>query len=250
MRGKRALDLLISLAGLVVLSPVLAVVTAVIWLGDRGNPIYAAPRVGRNGRPFTMLKFRTMVLEAESNGGSSTSTTDPRITPVGRILRPLKVDELPQLFNVLRGDMSIVGPRPNVQWATLTYSEEERELLVAKPGITDLASVVFADEGEILAGSDDPDLLYERIIRPYKGELGILYARKASVGVDLRVIWLTVVGLVSRARCLRGTASLVHKLGAAPSLVGVSRREQALSPSPPPGWRQVVEYVGEMPPAH
>ena len=127
-----------------------------------------------------MVKFRTMIPDAVEAGVSSTAAGDPRITRVGRILRRAKLDELPQLWNVLTGEMSLVGPRPQVEPEAALYTAEERRMLEVRPGITDLASIVFADEGEILAGAADPDLLYNQIIRPWKSRLALLYLERAK----------------------------------------------------------------------
>ena len=139
-----------------------------------------------------MLKFRTMVVDAEKIGASSTAEDDPRITRVGAVLRRYKLDELPQLINVFRGDMSFVGPRPQVQWAVDLYTEEERDLLSVRPGITDYASLRFSNEGEILKGSADPDEAYFELIAPEKIRLGLEYVRTRSFWVDLKLIFLTI----------------------------------------------------------
>ena len=224
MDGKRALDVAIA-GGLFVLAPVVAGLAAAIWLQDHGTPIYAAKRCGRYGEPFIMYKFRTMVLNADKLGGSSTGNKDPRITAIGRTMRATKSDELPQFVNVLRGDMSLVGPRPNIDWEVATFSDEERPILDVRPGITDLASIVFADEGTILADADDPDLAYEQLIRPWKSRLGLLYARNASVPLDLKIVALTLVNTLHRTTALRAVSRLVASLGASPELVAVARRE-------------------------
>lgn len=245
MDSKRALDVVASGAGLVIAGPLMGGVAIAIWLHDRGNPIYAAKRCGRFGRNFTMLKFRTMVLDAERFGASSTGNRDPRITPVGHLIRAVKVDELPQLVNVLRGDMSLVGPRPNIDWAVASYSDEERELLSARPGITDLASIVFADEGEILADAKDPDLSYEQLIRPWKSRLGLLYVRHASAILNLKIIALTLLNAVDRPATLRRVSRIVHTLGGSPRLVAVSLRDEALTPAAPPGFSAPISQVAK-----
>ena len=145
-----------------------------------------------------MFKFRTMVLNADKIGASSTADDDPRITPVGRFLRRYKLDELPQLFNVLNGSMSLVGPRPQVKWAVDLYSAEEKQVLTVPPGITDYASLYFPNEGEILRGSTDPDRDYMEKIHPTKMQLSLRYVRERSLLTDLKVLlWtaLIVVGL-------------------------------------------------------
>jgi lipopolysaccharide/colanic/teichoic acid biosynthesis glycosyltransferase len=143
-----------------------------------------------------MLKFRTMIVDAERVGPSSTAGDDPRITRPGRFMRRLKLDELPQLLNVLVGDMSFVGPRPQVQWAVDLYSSEERHLLDVRPGITDWASLLFRNEGEILAGSSDPDRDYLEKIAPLKIKLGLHYVYHRSFIVDLEIILATALSVV------------------------------------------------------
>lgn len=236
MDAKRAFDVAASAGGITLLAPVIAGLAGAIWLYDKGSPIYAAKRCGRNGGSFTMYKFRTMVLNADKLGGSSTGNKDPRITPVGRTMRATKADELPQLLNVLRGDMSLVGPRPNIDWEVATFSAEERPILSVRPGITDLASIVFADEGTILADAKDPDLAYEQLIRPWKSRLGLLYAHNSGLPLDLRIIALTLINTFNRAAALTGVARLVASLGAPPDLVAVASRSNPLTPAAPPGF--------------
>lgn len=188
---KRLFDLLVSAVALIVLSPVLLVFAWLIKRHDGGPVFYRGRRVGLNGRVFEMLKFRTMVLNADKMGASSTAEDDPRITAVGHTMRRYKIDELPQLINVLRGEMSIVGPRPQVEWAVALYSERERALLSVRPGITDYASIRFRNEGEILAGSADPDRDYLEKIAPEKIRLGLLYVETHTLMTDLRIIAAT-----------------------------------------------------------
>lgn len=195
---KRIFDFAIAVLLLAVCAVPLAVTAFLIWQHDRGQVLYRAKRVGRSGEIFTMFKFRTMVLNADKIGASSTADDDPRITPVGRFLRRYKLDELPQLFNVLNGSMSLVGPRPQVKWAVDLYSAEEKQVLTVPPGITDYASLYFPNEGEILRGSTDPDRDYMEKIHPTKMQLSLRYVRERSLLTDLKVLlWtaLIVVGL-------------------------------------------------------
>lgn len=194
--AKRSLDVTAAFSGLAVLMPLLSVIAYKIRKEDGGPVFYRGVRVGRHGRTFKMIKFRTMVVDAEKIGASSTTEDDPRLTGVGRKIRRYKLDELPQLFNVLIGDMSMVGPRPQVQWAVDHYTPEEKEILNVRPGITDFASIEFANEGEILKGSDDPDRLYMEIIHPRKMELCLKYCRQRSLGLDLKLIGRTFCRIV------------------------------------------------------
>jgi lipopolysaccharide/colanic/teichoic acid biosynthesis glycosyltransferase len=161
-------------------------------LTDGGNVLYKAPRTGLNGKPFYMFKFRTMVMNADKIGASSTTLSDPRITKIGKFLRKYKLDELPQLINVLLGDMSIVGPRPDVKTFTDLFTNEEKEILSVKPGITDWASIWNSDEGKILEGSDDPDKTYMEIIWPQKKLLQLKYVKNNNLWIDLKIILLTI----------------------------------------------------------
>src|SRR5258706_5403767 len=156
-----------------------------------------------------MVKLRAMVVRADRTGVDSTAQGDPRITRVGRVLRRFKLDECTQLWNVLRGDMSIVGPRPQVGRDVGLYTAVERHLLDVPPGITDFASIVFADEGAILEGSTDPDLLYNQIIRPWKSRLGLHYIAHRSLWLDIRLVAATVLIALSRRRALAWVAEML-----------------------------------------
>jgi lipopolysaccharide/colanic/teichoic acid biosynthesis glycosyltransferase len=177
---------------LIFFSPLFIIIIAAIKLSDRKPVFYKAPRIGKNGIPFHMFKFRTMVVNADKIGGSSTPDNDPRITAVGRFLRKYKLDELPQLFNVVSGDMSIVGPRPEVKEYVDLYNDEEKIILTVRPGITDWASIWNPDEGKILAGSSDPDKTYLEKIRPEKIRLQVKYVKERSFWTDLKIIWETL----------------------------------------------------------
>jgi len=167
-----------------------------VKLEDGGPVLYRGVRVGWFGKPFRLFKFRTMVVNAEKIGGPSTSDDDPRITRIGCMLRKYKLDELPELLNVIIGDMSLVGPRPEVKSEVDSYTEEERLLLTVRPGITDYSSLRFHDEGEMLRGSKDPHEAYRRLIRPQKVALGLQYVREASLWVDLKILLLTLATLL------------------------------------------------------
>ncbi len=192
---KRAIDLGVSGLALVVLSPLLLLIAALIKLDSDGPVLYPAPRVGLGGRLFRMYKFRTIVVGAD-RGSSSTPDDDPRITRIGRVLRRYKLDELPQLFNVFGGTMSLVGPRPQVKWTVDRYSDEERLVLTVPPGMTDWASLRFPNEGEILRGATDPDQAYFEKIHPEKMRLAIAYVRHRSLTTDLTILWKTFVAIL------------------------------------------------------
>jgi lipopolysaccharide/colanic/teichoic acid biosynthesis glycosyltransferase len=195
---KRVFDLVMAGTALLLLSLFLLILAVAIKLTSRGPVFYRGERVGRNGRPFRIYKFRTMVVDAERQGGPSTSDADARVTPVGRFIRGLKLDEAPQLLNVLLGEMSLVGPRPEVRHYVDLYTEEEKAILTVRPGITDWASIRFHNEGEILAASGlaDPEEAYIRLIRPEKLRLQLKYVRERSFWADLRILFATASTLV------------------------------------------------------
>jgi lipopolysaccharide/colanic/teichoic acid biosynthesis glycosyltransferase len=195
---KRPFDLVSSLLGLILISPVLVTLAILIKKEDGGPVFYRGVRVGRFGKPFRIFKFRTMVLNAEKLGGPSTADDDPRITRVGKFIRKFKLDELPQLLNVLKGEMSIVGPRPEVQMYVDMFTEEEKPILSVRPGITDWASIWNPDEGAILAGSPDPEKTYMEKIRPEKIRLQLKYVRERSLWVDLKIILWTLKAVVMK----------------------------------------------------
>lgn len=238
---KRAFDVIVSVSALILLSPVLLALVLVVWLGDYKSPFFVASRTGRGGRPYSMVKFRSMAVGAHRSKVDSTANNDPRITGVGRFMRKGKLDELPQLWNVLKGEMSLVGPRPNVKRETDIYTIEETRLLSVRPGITDLASIVFSDEGEILAGSADPDIRYNQVIRPWKSRLGLLYVERAGgILLDLEIIRLTITSAFDRQRALKDVSRLVRELGGDAALCAVARRSETLSPTAPPGATRIV----------
>jgi lipopolysaccharide/colanic/teichoic acid biosynthesis glycosyltransferase/nucleoside-diphosphate-sugar epimerase len=241
---KRAFDFIAALCGLAALSPILALIALAVWLEDRQSPWFRGMRAGRGGRRFRMVKFRTMIPDAWKSGVSSTACGDARITRVGNILRRAKLDELPQLWNVLTGGMSLVGPRPQVDPEVALYTSEEQRLLDARPGVTDLASIVFADEGEILAGAADPDLYYRERIRPWKSRLGLLYVERQSPSVDLRILALTFLAAVSRKRALAGVARMLDSWTADPLLRRMAAREEPLLAWPPPGDERIPSRAG------
>jgi lipopolysaccharide/colanic/teichoic acid biosynthesis glycosyltransferase len=194
--AKRLFDVVFSFVGLLVVSPLILVITILMKLSSAGPVLYAGTRIGRFGKPFRLLKFRTMVMNADKIGGPSTADDDPRVTRVGRVLRRYKLDEMPQLINVLKGEMSFVGPRPEVTAEVELYSPEQRELLKVVPGITDWASMRFHNEGEILKGSVDPHRTYQEKIRPEKIRLGLEYVQKRSFWVDMQILTGTLALLI------------------------------------------------------
>ena len=237
---KRLFDVVISAGGLILLSPVLLFVMLLIWLHDMHSPFYIAVRVGKNEQMFNMVKLRSMVVDADKSGVDSTSSRDPRITQIGHFVRKFKLDEFTQLWNVLKGDMSLVGPRPNVKRETDLYTKVEKKLLSVKPGITDFSSIVFSDENEMLKDSKDPDIDYNQLIRPWKSRLGLLYIESASFKMDVSLICLTIVSMFSHLKALRGVCGLLGKIDAPENVIRVAKRETDLVPFPPPGSDRIV----------
>jgi lipopolysaccharide/colanic/teichoic acid biosynthesis glycosyltransferase len=232
---RRSRDLAIAGLGLLTLAPLIGLILLLIWLQDGRTPLYVAPRIGQYGRIFGMVKIRTMVARADRSRIYSTAAGDGRVTPLGRLIRRFKLDEVTQLWNVLKGEMRLVGPRPPVALDVALYSSSERELLEICPGLTDLASIVFADEGDILRGSLDPDLDYMQRIRPWKSQISLLYARRRTLATDMRVLGLTALANVRRGAALEHAARLLEAMGAPAGLAAVARRRGELLPVPPPG---------------
>jgi len=186
--AKRTSDLLLALAGLILLTPALVAIALWIKSDSPGLIFYRGIRVGQFGKLFRIFKFRTMVANADRIGGPSSAADDPRITRAGAFLRRYKLDELPQLINVIRDDMSLVGPRPEVPQYVEMFNEEEKVILSVAPGITDWASIWNPDEGAILAGCPDPEKTYLEVIRPRKIQLQLEYVRNHSFWTDLRIL--------------------------------------------------------------
>jgi lipopolysaccharide/colanic/teichoic acid biosynthesis glycosyltransferase len=193
---KRAFDFVIAGAGFVVLLPVLAVIALAVAVSSPGPVLFRQQRVGLNGRPFEILKFRTMTHAPEGQGPLVTAAGDRRITSVGRVLRATKLDELPQLWNVVRGDMSLVGPRPEVpKYVALYPPGVAKKVLSVRPGITDEASILYHDEAEILARAPDPERAYVEDVLPRKLEIYLRYAERHSLAGDLGILFRTLSSL-------------------------------------------------------
>lgn len=193
---KRLFDIVFSLLILVLASPLFVLVSVAILLSSPGPILYRGKRVGLYGKPFSMYKFRTMVRDADKIGGPTTSEDDRRVTSVGRMLRKFKLDELPQFINVLKGEMSVVGPRPEVQEVVDLYTEREKPILSVKPGITDYASLWNFDEGQVVKGAKDPHKAYLEKIWPTKVALQLTYVKEQSFLADMRIILRTIKQLI------------------------------------------------------
>ena len=237
---KTLFDLFLSSTLFILFLPLLIIFPFLIWYQDRSNPFYIANRVGKNGRLFKMIKFRTMIFNADKTGIDSTAINDNRITKLGHFIRRYKIDEIPGLINILKGEMSFVGPRPNVKRETDLYTNEEKILLNMKPGITDFSSIVFSDEGEILKNSDNPDLDYNQLIRPWKSRLGIFYVLNHNFFMDLKVLFLTIFMLINREYVLYHIHQFLSKRIDDDQLLNVLKRKAPLNPYPPPGSDEIV----------
>lgn len=225
---KRIFDIIMASVGLVVFLPLFAVITVWIKLDSSGTILYRGCRIGRYGRSFSQLKFRTMIVNAEQLGSSRTPDTDYRITRLGRILRQYKLDELPQLLNILMGDMSFVGPRPDVEEYAVLYTDSEKGILKLRPGLTDWATLWYRDEGKVLSKFTDPDTAYKKYFHPVKVKLQLDYLYDHSFLIDICIMSMTVIAifreswlpemLASRLRRIREPAALATEVS------GISER--------------------------
>ncbi len=193
----RFFDIIFSALGLIVLLPVFAAICLKIKIGSKGGCFFIQERIGKDGKPFGLYKFRTMRIGADSEGLLTVGEHDARITRVGYFLRKTKMDELPQLWNVLKGDMSLVGPRPEVRKYVELYTDEQRKVLRVRPGITDYASIEYANENELLSKAEDPDRTYIEEVMPDKIKLNMRYLEHYTVSEYFKIIFLTFKSLVS-----------------------------------------------------
>lgn len=193
---KRLFDIFFSLVGLILLAPFFFVIIVLIIIDSRGGVFYSQKRVGLNGKEFTLLKFRTMVDGAEKKGLLTVGKKDSRVTSIGFYLRKYKLDEFPQLFNVLGGEMSIVGPRPEVRQYVDLYSKEQLQVLSVKPGLTDYASIAFLDESSLLAQSENPQEFYIKEVMPKKLQLNLNYIQEMGMLTDLKIIFKTLLKII------------------------------------------------------
>jgi len=193
---KRAMDIVISGGALLVIWPVLLLIALAIRIDDPGPVFYRQVRVGKDGKEFRIFKFRTMIVDADKKGLAITVGRDNRITRVGRLLRKTKLDELAQLINVFTGEMSFVGPRPEVPKYVNMYTPYQRQVLLVRPGITDYASIAYRNENDLLEGAEDPEKMYIDVIMPDKIELNMKYLREISPLADIRLILSTIVAVI------------------------------------------------------
>jgi len=194
---KRLFDILMSLSILVLFAPLGLLLSLCILLESKGGVFYRQERIGLNGKPFTLLKLRSMRTNADTQGKLTVGARDPRVTRVGAFIRKYKLDEFPQFINVLKGEMSVVGPRPEVVEYVRQYSEEQRKVLNYKPGITDLASITYFEENKLLAKSTDPERTYIEEIMPEKIHINLQYQETATVWTDIQVVWRTGIRILT-----------------------------------------------------
>jgi lipopolysaccharide/colanic/teichoic acid biosynthesis glycosyltransferase len=199
---KRVFDFASSLIGLIILSPLLIIISLLIICTSKGGIFFRGERVGKKGGKFRIFKFRSMVKDAEGKGNWNVGNHDPRITKIGVFLRKTKLDELPQLINVIKGEMSIVGPRPELVYYVDMYTDNERPILDLKPGITDWASMVNIAQFELFTNAEDPDVAYLKYIRPIKIKLQLYYRYNNSFFGDLHIIFWTIYKVITRSNKL------------------------------------------------
>ncbi len=192
---KRLFDVVFSFLGLIIFSPILIFISLIIKLDSKGPIFYRGERVGKFGKIFRIFKFRTMVINAEKIGGPSTALNDPRLTKIGKFIRTYKLDELPQLINVLKGEMSFVGPRPQVKEYIQLYNEEEKIILTVRPGVTDYATIRYIYLDKIL-GDKDVDKFYREKVEPEKNKLRMKYAKHHSIRIDLKILLQTILAII------------------------------------------------------
>lgn len=193
----RFFDILFSLIGLIILSPLIVLLSVAIKLDSRGPIFFKQIRIGLNGKPFKLYKFRSMYENSERKGQITIGSNDKRITRIGRFIRKYKLDELPQLFNVLKGDMSMVGPRPEVPKYVENYSVYQKRVLTVKPGVTDYASIYFSNENDLLTKSENPEEYYIKFLIPQKIRLNMIYIKNNNLYVYFKIIFITLKRIFS-----------------------------------------------------
>lgn len=204
MSIKRVFDIVLSLTGILIFLPLIIIISIIVSMDSKGGIFYSQHRVGKDKKSFILYKFRTMRNGADKHGLLTVGDNDKRVTKSGRWLRKYKIDELPQLFNILKGDMSFVGPRPEVSKYVDLYNDQQKEILSVKPGITDWASIKYIDENEILANVPDPEDYYIRYIMPSKAEINLKYVAEHNFWTDIKIILLTIRNVFFKDRQLVG----------------------------------------------
>jgi len=239
-KTKRFIDAIAASFLLVVFTPLIGICAFIIWLQDGNSPIFCQTRCGKHRTKITIFKLRSMTLSVNDSGIGTTSENDGRITKFGSLIRKLKIDELPQLMNVIYGDLSLVGPRPQTVAEANLYTEVEEEIFNAKPGMTDLASVVFSDLNTIVASAADPNVAYHQLVRPWKSRLALLYVQKSSLKLDICILGLTAICIFSSRFAARLASQLLGVIHAETDLTNFTKRDQPLTPQPPPGSATII----------
>ena len=234
------IDKFIAFIFLVICSPFIALFAMLVYLSDFHSPFYVPRRIGLNGVKFKFYKLRSMCINADKSCVDSTKSDDERITFWGKVIRKYKIDELLQFYCILCGNMTFVGPRPNVEREVKLYTKEERKLLSVMPGITSVSSIVFSDLGDILVGCKDPNIAYNQLVRPWKNRLDLFYIDKRNNKTDVLVVFATFVSIINRSLSLRIISKLIRNLGGSEELVNIAARSCELSPEPPPGADEIV----------
>ncbi len=239
MKPKIVFDYLLAISLLLLLFLPTLVILFLVFKEDFNNPIYSSIRVKKNFKKFSLFKIRSMKVTSQINKVKSTSSDDPRISKIGKFIRKYKIDEIPQLLNILKNEMSFVGPRPNVIEEVSLYSNEEIKLLDVKPGITDFASIIFSDEADILKDSKNPNLDYNLLIRPWKSLIGLYYVEKNNFIMDLEILTLTAISLFNKKLPTRYISKklLSHDFNTYKLLFNPDRN---LTPIAPPGHSNLV----------
>lgn len=236
----RTMEVGLAICAAIITFPIVLLAAIAVWLEDFRFPLYLPYRVGLAGKSFRLFKLRSMVVGADNSQVDTTIAGDSRVTKVGGVIRRFKLDELPQFWNVIIGNMAIVGPRPNVSRETSLYTVEEKHLLTVRPGITDISSIVFSDLAETLSGMSDANIAYNQLVRPWKSRLSLFYVKNNTVWMDLWIILLTAIGIFDRRSALAGLSRLLGRYNAPTDLVEVAKRCRPLTPLPPPGLSKVV----------
>ena len=235
------LNYLLSLVIAIFVLPIILFFALAIYLYDRHNPFYIANRVGKDGKCFKIIKLRSMRIDSHK---IPTTNTDPGITPIGKIIRKFKLDELPQIINVLKGDINIIGPRPQIEVEAKRYTSEEKKIFNAKPGISDIASIVFSDQGDILKNSQAPYLLYAQIERPWKSRLALLYVEHASLRLDLKIMFYTFTNIFARRWTLNRLSKIVSQWSYdVEDLPEIVARRKDPYPYPVPGSNDIIRQL-------
>ncbi len=214
-----------------------------VWINDFKSPIYISRRIGMNYKPFKLFKIRSMKYNSDRFGINTTSKNDFRLLTVGKLIRKFKIDELLQFWNVLFGDMEVIGPRPQIQQEVNLYTDIEKDLLSVRPGISDISSIVFYDLDEIVKDYKDTNLAYNQLIRPWKSRFGIFYIKNKNLWINFLIIIITIISTVSHKFALRLVYILLRKLNADPELLKISLRNATLKPLPPPGLNKYLDSL-------